>query len=511
MVCLSDNIFIGQHYTSEEAALLKKGEKEKRLNLKILNEDFALNNGANIPAPSQQQALRLPHEIKSEDSGRLFFAGFDGRLFVEGFDTVLRICGRLNSASIFLNGYCVAKLSNILMNAQINVTDYLRNKNTLFLVADDNHHKSSDIIHSITISHLPKSRITDLFLRNRLSLEKAEIFADVTIVSGDVEAAIGGKLSVSIFDGKKRVCEGQADIPSFSRNHWITVRVTLEMDSPRLWSVEDPYRYTVLLKLINSDKSISDVRRVMHGIRELRIINYSKRINAGPGFHLNGFPVKIFGAVVRNQYASLPAKLKASGFNAVRVVNPYDPSFLEACDSEGLLQMCESVFEVVSERRRTKKQGNVPDPLTRPFALLGEMVTQLKNFASVFCWSYGGYKYFGNGAIGEFIRSLDDTRAVQCEGDLNYKASDFFSASDCGISELKAFADKKTISDGRFLGTRIRFGRYKYHQMLLCEADAEIEYLKNKFDVAASADSILGIFIDIEGLDDIEVFKTVFH
>lgn len=495
--CLSENISLGQYFPDEQAALLNKGKREKRITLNSLTEDFVFNRGVGIPGSKQYKTQKLPCDIGNADELRLLYSKFEAQN-EEGFDTILRIGGNIVCASVYLNGYHVANIENTFMFTQINITDYLTDTNNLFIKFENNPYNDYDTVRSISIVYLPKSRITDLYLRNRLSDNLAEVYADVTVVSGDISAALGGMVTLSVYDRKNIIAETTAPVPAFQRNHWTVIRLSFKLKTPRLWSIGDPHRYMLMLKYHNADGTISDIRIIKHGIRELRFDRYNKKKNKGPEFCVNGFPVKIIGAVIRNQDILLPKKLKSAGFNAVRVINPNSMPFLEACENEGLLVMSEVKYGLAAGKRRKRKNADLADPLSYPFALTGEMITHLKNHASVFCWSIGGRKYFGNRVIGEFIRSMDDTRAVNCEGDTFFMISDFFSASDCGLDEMSAIAARRTVSDGRFFGTRIRFKEYKNHPLLLCEADADSEVIKEKFVFANSTEGILGIFINIE-------------
>jgi len=507
MACLSENACLGRHYAGKRNALSNSGERIKRLALRAVADDFIFNLGTGVPDAVQQGIVKLPHLIEREDPKRLFFIKFDGSQYWEGFDTVLQIDACIVSASLYVNGNFVTNIENTLMTALIRVDPFLRGKNSIYLKFAANEAGPDEVIRSLSLYHLPKSRVTDLFLKSRIYPGRARIYADVTVKAGDIGMAVGGSIILSLHDGSKTVSETEIQIPAFRKNHWASVRARMDIDDPRLWRPEDPFRYSAVIQLFRADGTIADVRRIPYGVRELLLKRYDRRRKEGPRLLLNGLPVTIKGAVARQQSAELPGLLSRMGLNAVRVVDPSDLPFLETCETEGLLVMCEAQLEIhANPRQRGRRKTAVSDPLERPFALLGEMVTRLQNHASVICWSIGSRKLFGNEVLGEFIRSLDDTRAVNCEGDLRFTVSDFFSASDCGMKELTAVAEHKAVSVGGVFKL-LPFARYKHYPLLLCEAAFDTEELKEKFTAAQSIDRFLGVFAEIEGVDISEMNK----
>jgi|GEM_PF-3207890 len=509
MACLSENACLGRNYAGKRDALSNMGEQEKRLTLRAVAGSYIFNLGTGVPDSAQQSVLKLPHPIKSEDKGRLFFTRFDGSMQWDGFDTVLKLDAKLISASLYINGNYVTKVENTLMTALVRVDEFLKKKNSLYLKLDNNDTEEDEVIRSLSLFHVPKSRITDLFIKSRIDHGKAEVSASITVKAGDIGMAVGGSVIMSLHDGRTTVAETEIRIPAFRKNHWVSVRAKLIIESPRLWSLEDPYRYTALIQLFRADGTIADVRRVHYGVRELWLRRYERRGKIEPQMVLNGHSVKVKGAVVREQYAALPGRLKKMGFNAVRVIEPQNTQFFEACETEGLLVMCETKFKVRSNpKQRGRKKKSVHDPLERPFALLGEMVTRLQNNSSIFCWSLGSRKAFGNEILGEFIRSIDDTRAVNCEGDFRFAVSDFFSASDCGIKELTAVSAHKPVFVNSFFKLLL-FHKYKNHPLLLCETSLDTENLREKFHAVESIERFMGFFVDIEELQNTEGLKEV--
>jgi beta-galactosidase len=122
------------------------------------------------------------------------------------------------------------------------------------------------------------------------------------------------------------------------------------LEKARLWGHEDPFRYTLELRLRDGDAVLATSHHTF-GVRTVAV-------SPEKGLLLNGTPVKLAGGCVHHDNGLLGAAsfldaerrrvraLKASGFNAIRTShNPPSAALLEACDELGLLvidEFCDS-------------------------------------------------------------------------------------------------------------------------------------------------------------------------
>lgn len=136
---------------------------------------------------------------------------------------------------------------------------------------------------------------------------------------------------------------------------WHT-RVTIE--SPHLWSVEEPNLYRCICRLYDGDV-LMDENEETFGIRTLKL-------DARRGFRINGMEVKLRGACIHHDNGMLGAisvrdaeefrlkKLKEAGFNAIRSAhNPAGKALLETCDKLGIL-----VMDELTDMWNEPKNGN---------------------------------------------------------------------------------------------------------------------------------------------------------
>jgi len=197
---------------------------------------------------------------------------------------------------------------------------------------------------------------------------------------------------------------------------------TLEVLSPKLWSLDSPELYSAEVEIVAARKTV-DAVSTPFGIRKIEI-------DAEHGFRLNGEMLKLKGGCVHHDNGPLGSAtidraeerrvelLKASGYNAIRTShNPPSPAFLEACDRLGLLVVDEA-FDCW-ERAKNPQDYHLyfKDWSDRDIA---SMVRRDRNHASVVIWSIGNEipEQFSTNAVPiqkrlrEAVLSHDPTRLI---------------------------------------------------------------------------------------------------
>ena len=188
----------------------------------------------------------------------------------------------------------------------------------------------------------------------RLHLDEWDTYVDASEVNGKnsivkVSAKAEGTLKVQILDAEGReIATGGNE---------------LTVKSPHLWSVDNPYRYTARISLLDAAQNVRDVLEIPFGIRTISF-------SADKGFLLNGKPMKLRGGCVHHDNGLLGAAaidraevrkvelLKAQGYNAVRTShNLASEAFLNACDSLGML-VIDECFDQWEESKRKDDYSN---------------------------------------------------------------------------------------------------------------------------------------------------------
>ena len=177
----------------------------------------------------------------------------------------------------------------------------------------------------------------------------------------------------------------------------------MEVITPRLWSPEDPYLYTLRCEAL-ADGKVRDRTEIPFGIRTFRF-------DPNLGFFLNEINMKLKGvcvhhdagclgaAVPKNVWKNRLEKLKAMGCNALRTAhNPPDPDLLDLCDELGFLVMDEAFDEWEGIKNKWWQGHNVYPPKHFGYGEdfpqwhrqdLSSMVLRDRNHPCVILWSIG--------------------------------------------------------------------------------------------------------------------------
>lgn len=203
----------------------------------------------------------------------------------------------------------------------------------------------------------------------------------------------------------------------------ITVNHSVSIPMPHLWSIEDPYLYT-LVTTIAKDGEVLDTYNTSFGIRDIRY-------DAQTGFYLNGKHVVMNGVCLHHDHGCLGAVdneraierqleiLKDMGCNAIRSShNPPSPKLLDLCDRMGFLVMDES-FDMWRKRKTERDYARFFDEWYERD--LSDMVRRDRNHPSIVIWSIGNevQEQWDNALGMEItpklagtIKSLDATRPI---------------------------------------------------------------------------------------------------
>lgn len=185
--------------------------------------------------------------------------------------------------------------------------------------------------------------------------------------------------------------------------------LTLNLNTPHLWSPADPYLYKVETT-VKVDGRVTDVYETTTGIRDIEF-------DADRGFLLNGQPLKLKGVNMHQDHAGVGAaipdalqawrikQLKKMGCNAYRAShNPMTPALLDIFDREGILVIDENRLTGINEEH---------------LRLLERMIKRDRNHPSVILWSNGNEEWGMENtiqgtriaaAMREYTHLLDPTR-----------------------------------------------------------------------------------------------------
>lgn len=176
------------------------------------------------------------------------------------------------------------------------------------------------------------------------------------------------------------------------------------MESPVLWSVDNPYRYVMKTWYQPEGQERYLVNQEFAGIRSILF-------HPDKGFFLNGSGMKLQGVCVHHDGGVLGAAmyapvwqrrlslLKKCGCNAIRCShNPHMPQLYELCDAMGFLVMDEAFDEWENAKNKWWQGHNVYPPKHQGYyedfpqwheADLRTMVRRDRNHPCIILWSIG--------------------------------------------------------------------------------------------------------------------------
>ena len=188
---------------------------------------------------------------------------------------------------------------------------------------------------------------------DNISEKSADVFIDVEVGKrGERREERGERvvLEARVLDAAGKVVKTMRQTKMVANATLFTLHATLK--NPHLWSPEDPYLYTIELKLTGKS-NLSPLTSRPSPLKDGGIVRMGIRkaeFRGTDGFWLNGKPYHqlvganrhqdfayVGNAVPNSQQWRDAKRLKDAGFTIVRAAHyPQDPAFMDACDELGL-------------------------------------------------------------------------------------------------------------------------------------------------------------------------------
>lgn len=339
-----------------------------------LPHDFVVRRGEfSEDAPARQGCLtkgvvwyRKAFFISEEDQSKHITVEFDG---------VYRNC------QLFLNGHFLKRVVSGYQSFDVSLDDALHygEINVMAVYVDATEYEGWWYEGGGIYRNTRMIKTEKVHIQKWGSYITTHVQDDMTMVT--VEATIEniGKVKASItclielFDKNNHCVATSKDMISINAFDSIKQDFTLSIDTPKLWSLDDPYLYNAKITLLDDGNTI-DTYESNFGVR-------SFTFDTEQGFILNGVNTKLKGVCCHEDHACVGVanldevnryriqRLKDMGVNAYRSShNPPTPSLLKACDELGMLVMDETrlpgtneeqLFELESLMRRDRNHPSV--------------------------------------------------------------------------------------------------------------------------------------------------------
>lgn len=318
--------------------------------------------------------------------------------------------GVYNRSEVFINGKSLGKRPNGYISFMYDLTPYLRfgEENVIALrvdhsqSADSRWYTGSGIYRDVWLVSANEDHIQawGVYAYPEMQKQHARLHVEVNLQCGQGGAML---LKTELLDESGKLVASNTNTKIAAKQGENTLKLSLQVKSPRLWSLERPYLYTLRTRLFKNNKLI-DESVVATGFR-------SYTFDPDKGFALNGEWIKLKGVCLHHDSGVLGSEfyeevwrrrlqtLKELGCNAIRTShNPQDSKLYKLCDELGLLVMNEAFDEWEFSKRKWLEGWNVGKPGFEGsydfFKEWGErdladMVKRDRNHISIFAWSIG--------------------------------------------------------------------------------------------------------------------------
>jgi len=354
-----------------------------------------------------------------------------------GKDVFLHIGSATSNVRVWINGKEVGYSEDSKLEARFDITKYVKNGENLIALEifrwcdgtyleDQDFFRFTGLARDTYVSSREKNRIEDINVTasadGRADV-KVEVTEGVTSVRLEILDPSGKSVTFRTIPVKANVLS-QRGLP--------VIDVSLDVESPKLWSAETPWLYT--LKVASYDKNgLTESTAIEIGFRDVKIV--------GNQLLINGQPVLIKGV---NRHEINPYKgyvvsekdmirdiliMKQLNINAVRTCHyPDDPLWYSLCDRYGLHVVDEANIESHGMGYNETTLAEDPAYEYAHMERNRRMVKRDFNHPSIIIWSLGNEGGNGENFIKAYdlVKSMDKSRPVQYERAKKERNTDIF-------------------------------------------------------------------------------------
>ncbi|MDE7273263.1 MAG: DUF4981 domain-containing protein [Lachnospiraceae bacterium] len=317
---------------------------------------------------------------------------------------------------------------------------------------DQDFFRFSGIFRSVYLYAIPDTHVSDVKIRTDLNDDytEADFVVSLTVMTQKADGAARAKLTLS--DGITEISELEVELVDGENP-----AVHMTVDSPMLWSAEDPNLYELTIVVYDADGMVVELIPQKVGFRRFAIDDGIMTLNGRrivfKGVDRHEFSGRIGRVPDYEELLQDIVTMKQNNINAVRTSHyPNDSRLYELCDEYGLYLIDECNMEThgtwaVSGEQPAETALPGDRKEWEPLLLdrVNSMYQRDKNHPSILIWSCGN-ESFGGSVIYEMsqkFRALDDTRLVHYEGlfhDRRYNdTSDMESQMYPSVASIKEF------------------------------------------------------------------------
>ncbi|NND09244.1 MAG: DUF4981 domain-containing protein [Saprospiraceae bacterium] len=389
----------------------------------------------------------------------------------EGKDIFIHFGGVRSAMYVWVNGHKVGYNEGSKTPAEFDITPYVKSGSNQLAVevyrwSDASYLEDQDFWRLSGID-----RDVYLYVKNPLTLEDFYVSAGLSddYNTGLLKVALdyentssspkeGYQVQVQLLEANQMILEFDEFI-DVAPAQIKSIQFEGNIDDVRRWSAEAPDLYSLLLVLKDPGGQLVEVVCHQLGFRKIEIENNQFLIN-GVAVNLKGVNLHdhdpITGHVVGEELTKLDLKImKENNLNAIRCSHyPKSDFFYKLCDQYGFYVIDEANIETHGMGATNQgldqdldKQAVHPAYLPEWQAMHLDRTTRMfehhKNYTCIITWSLGNEA--GNGqnfhATYDWLKSQDQTRAVQYEGATAYENTDIQAPMYSTIEQLIEYAE----------------------------------------------------------------------
>ena len=278
--------------------------------------------------------------------------------------------GVYNRSEVYLNGHLLGKRPNGYISFMYDMTPYLKAGTNELSVrvdhsryADSRWYTGSGIYRNVWLIGAPEIHLAQWgvsYEAKNVSKDKATLLVKIEVDKGKTSGKLTTKATLIDKTGKElQSSEGPVNAQPAT--------LSLQLNTPHLWSINTPYLYTLHIDLL-ADGKVIDQTDTRVGIRSLQF-------DSNRGFALNGEWMKVKGVCIHHDAGVLGAAvprevwkrrlevLKEMGANGIRMShNVQAPVVYDLADEMGFLIMDEGSDEWEFPKRKWLKGWNQGTP-----------------------------------------------------------------------------------------------------------------------------------------------------
>ncbi|PGT85205.1 glycoside hydrolase family 2 TIM barrel-domain containing protein [Bacillus sp. AFS040349] len=336
---------------------------------------------------------------------------------------------------VWLNGDFIGYSEDSFTPAEFELTPFLQEgenklavevyqRSTGSWLEDQDFWRFSGIFREVYLYTVPKMHVYDAYVHADLdeTYTKGTLKVDLQLSS---PAAAGSKVFAELVD-KKGEFVGSTSVDLNGEK----LTFTMNVESPELWSAENPYLYKLYIQLIDETGEIVEVVPQKLGFRRFELVDKVMKLNGKrivfKGVNRHEFHHRTGRAITKEDMLWDIKTLKQNNINAVRTSHyPNQSYWYELCDEYGVYVIDEMNLETHGSWQKMGAvepswniPGNKPEWQDIVLDRAISMFQRDKNHPSILIWSCGNESYAGEVILNvtKYFKSVDSSRLVHYEG-----------------------------------------------------------------------------------------------